>query len=338
MISNILKLQVSISPQDFRLGPVYDYLAIFSFEPVKTIQKLYMLLLLICILFNSYISIVFKFFDKYEVRSLQAIVINYFVCAVTASIVLGRPAISPEVIDEQWFLAAVVIGLAFVITFNLFAQTVQKFGVVLSSIFQKMSLIAPTLAAILYYGDSAGPVKILGIILAIASIFIISLGGASEKQKDNIVQSSKEIDSFIWLLPVGTFLGSCFIDGSLWFVNQTGLASSLDIDFIATLFFFAGSFGLLFVIFDYIKNKTTFRKKEIIAGFALGIPNFFSIWFLLKVLGNGMEASVVFPMNNVGILVITAILGMIFFGEKFNIQKTSGFLLAIAAIVLIAIG
>tara|TARA_R110000737_G_scaffold352694_1_gene399791 strand:- start:894 stop:1691 length:798 start_codon:yes stop_codon:yes gene_type:complete len=265
-------------------------------------------------------------------------VINYFVCAVTASVVLGRPAVTPEVLVKQWFLASVVIGLAFVITFNLFAQTIQKFGVVLGSIFQKMSLIAPSLAAILFYGDSAGPMKVLGIILAIASIFIISLGGASAKEEDAEDQFSKKRNLIIWVLPVGTFLGSCFIDGSLWYVNQTGLASSLDIDFIATLFFFAGCFGVLFVILDYIKNKTTFRKKDIIAGFVLGIPNFFSIWFLLKVLANGMEASVVFPMNNVGILVITAILGMIFFGEKFNLQKTLGFLLAVASIVLIATG
>jgi multidrug transporter EmrE-like cation transporter len=95
---------------------------------------------------------------------------------------------------------------------------------------------------------------------------------------------------------------------------------------------------LLFVLFDYFKNRTAIRKKDIIAGFALGIPNFFSIWLLLKVLANGMEASVVFPIINVGILVTTAILGLILFGEKFKFQKTIGFLMAVAAIILIATG
>ena len=297
-----------------------------------------MLLLLICILFNSYISIVFKLFAIYEVRVLQAIVINYFVCALTASVVLGSPAVTPDVIDKQWFLAAVIIGFAFIITFNLFAYTVQRFGVVLSSIFQKMSLIAPTLAAIIYYGDSTGPMKVVGIILAIASIFVISLGRLPNGQELDIDQSPKKINPIIWLLPFGTFLGSCFIDVSLWYVNLSALASSFDIDFIATLFFFAGSFGVLFVLFDYIKNKTTFRKKDIIAGVALGIPNFFSIWLLLKVLDNGMEASVVFPINNIGILVTTAILGVVFFGEKVKLQKTIGFVMAVAAIILIATG
>ncbi|MFT6336788.1 MAG: drug/metabolite transporter (DMT)-like permease [Saprospiraceae bacterium] len=313
-------------------------LLIIEIQSFLIIEKSLMLLLLTCILFNSYISIVFKLFAKYEIRVLQAIVINYFVCALTASVIMGKPAVTLEVFDKDWFVAALLIGLNFIVTFNLFALTVQKFGVVLGSIFQKMSLIAPTLAAILYYGDSAGPLKVTGILLAVASIFIISLSGSTDEQLLENGHPSKKINPLIWLFPIGTFLGSCLVDGGLWYVNQTGLASSLDIDFIATLFFFAGSFGLLFVLFDYFKNRTAIRKKDIIAGFALGIPNFFSIWLLLKVLANGMEASVVFPIINVGILVTTAILGLILFGEKFKFQKTIGFLMAVAAIILIATG
>lgn len=300
-----------------------------------------MLLLLICILFNAYISVVFKLFAKYEVRVLQAIVVNYFVCGLTASVVMGEPAVTTAVLEKEWVVAAILIGLTFVVTFNLFAQTVQKLGVVIGSIFQKMSLVAPTVAAILFYNDSSGWIKILGILLAIASIFVISLGDdnhqsmASHQSNED---EKRETNPLIWLFPIGTFIGSCFVDGGLWYVNQTGLASSLDIDFIATLFFFAGCFGILFVLYDYLSNKVTFRKKDIIAGFALGIPNFFSIWLLLKVLANGMEASVVFPINNVGILVATAILGLLFFNEKFKTQKIIGFLMAIAAIILIAIG
>lgn len=244
---------------------------------------------------------------------------------------MGKPAVTPEVLDKPWLTAAIIIGLTFVVTFNLFAQTVQRFGVVAGSIFQKMSLIAPTIAAIIYYGDSASFIKILGIILAITSIFVISLSKADRSK------NPEKINPILWLFPIFTFIGSCMVDGGLFYVNQSGLASSLDIDFIATLFFFAGCFGVLFVIFDYFKNGTIFRLKDVVAGFALGIPNFFSIYFLLKVLSSGLEGSVVFPINNVSILALTALLGLIFFEEKFNLQKILGFGMAIAAIVLIAI-
>ena len=291
-----------------------------------------MLLLLICILFTSYISVVFKIFEIYKVRTLQAIVINYFVCTLTASVFMGRAAVTAEVLEKDWLLAAILIGLTFVVTFNLFAVTVQKFGVVLGSIFQKMSLIAPTLFAILVYGESAGFIKITGVLLAIASIFVISLNKSVNPTE------SKSVSIWLWIFPIGTFIGSCFVDGGLFYVNQVGLASSLDIDFIATLFFFAGCFGILFVIFDYFKNKTTYRWKEVIAGFGLGIPNFFSIYLLLKVLSNGMDGSVVFPINNVGILLTTAILGLFFFNEKFNTQKLIGFSMAVLSIILVANG
>lgn len=291
-----------------------------------------MLLLLICILFNAYISIVFKIFEKFNIRNLQAIVVNYFVCPLTATVVMGRASVTPEVLNKEWFWAAVFIGFIFIVTFIVFAHTVQKFGVVLGSIFQKMSLIAPTILAIFIYNESAGLFKILGILLAIASIFVISISRSSNGGE------TKSFAWWMWLLPAGTFIGSCFVDGGLFLVNKTGLASSLDIDFIATLFFFAGCFGVIFVIYDYFKNGTTYRWKDIIAGFALGVPNFFSIYFLLQVLSNGMDGSVVFPINNVGILLTTAALGLIFFGEKFNLQKLIGFTMAILAILLIANG
>ena len=245
---------------------------------------------------------------------------------------MGRPAVTLEVLNKDWLWAAVGIGLTFITTFILFANTVQKFGVVLGSIFQKMSLIAPALLAILLYGESAGWIKICGIALAILSIFVIS-GKTSSK-----TEATNSDNKLLWLFPIGTFIGSCMVDSGLFFVNQTGLASSLDIDFIATLFFFAGLCGILFISYDYLVKGTTYRRKELIAGFALGVPNFFSIYLLLMVLSNGMDGSVVFPINNVGILLATAILGLIFFGEKFNTRKLIGFSMAILSILLVANG
>lgn len=261
--------------------------------------------------------------------------INYFVCGITASFVMGKPAVTLGVLEKDWLFAALFIGFTFVVTFYLFAETVQKFGVVLGSIFQKMSFIAPTLFAIAVYGESAGWLKALGILMAIASIFVISYS----KSKKNFPEDEPvKSNLWLWFFPIATFIGSCFVDVGLFYVNETGLASSLDIDFIATLFFFAGCFGILFVLYDYFKNKVGFRKKELIAGIALGVPNFFSIYFLLMVLGNGMDGSVVFPINNVGILMMTALLGLVFFHEKFNLQKLVGFAMAVASIILVANG
>lgn len=293
-----------------------------------------MYLLAICILFNAYIGVIFKLFDRYGVRNLQAIVLNYFVCTATASVMMGSPAVSPSVMNKPWFVASLMIGFAFVLTFNLFAKTVQSFGVVTGSIFQKMSLIAPVMIAIIWYGESASLLKVLGIALSVASILVISL--SKQKMADND-KSKADRNGMLWLFPIGTLIGSCFIDSSLFYVDRTGLASSLDIDFLASLFFFAGCFGAVLAIKQWFVDGIGYRKKDIIAGFALGIPNFFSIYFLLKVLSNGMDGSVVFPINNVGILVCTALMGILLFGEKMTMQKSLGFAMAVLAIVLMAL-
>jgi len=292
----------------------------------------YMGILLICILFNAYIGIVFKYFKIYDIRNLQAIVINYFVCALTASFVMGKPAITTENLHQEWFPYALGLGLLFISTFYVFAFTVQKIGVVISAIFQKMSLIAPTIVAILYFNESANPLKIIGIFLAILAIVTISY--SKKKDGENILEGGFAV----WIFPLGTFLGSCMIDLGLFYVNAKDIASSTDIDFIASLFFISGCFGLIGVIYEYFKHKVTIRTKDIIAGFALGIPNFFSIYFLLKTLQIGLDGSVVFPINNVGILIITALYGIFIFKEKVNRQKLIGFVMAITSIVLISQG
>jgi len=204
-----------------------------------------------------------------------------------------------------------------------------------------MSLIAPTLIAILVYGESASPLKIGGILLAISSIFFISL--SKSKATDGIplsssIDESRSGNMALWFFPIATLIGSCIIDTGLYWVNEIGIVNSTNIDFIASIFFFAALFGIFLVIRSYISEGITIRTKDVIAGFALGIPNFFSIYLIIQVLSNGMDGSVVFPINNVGILTLTAILGVLFFGERFNVQKSIGLLLALTAIALIALG
>ena len=85
-------------------------------------------------------------------------------------------------------------------------------------------------------------------------------------------------------------------------------------------------------------GKTKLSRKTLLAGIGLGIPNLFSIYLLVLVLSQGIDGSVVFPINNVGILAGSAILGVILFKEKLGITQLSGLALATASILLIAYG
>lgn len=287
-----------------------------------------MWILISCIVLNAFIGVIFKLFDKYKIDNLQAIVINYFVCVATAAAVNGGSPIPHDLTTQPWFYYAFGLGFIFIIVFNLMALTVQNFGVVVATIFQKMSLIAPTMIAIIVYSEPAGIVKWFGILCSILSIILLSYQ-KSEKT------DQKDTSALLWLFPISTFVGSCLIDSALYLIEKQNLAQNGDIGFVASLFLFAGVNGLLILIFQAFRKKITWQWKNLVGGIALGIPNFFSIYLLLLALQQGWGGSIVFPVNNVGILVVAAIFGLVIFHEKLTKVKIAGFGLAILSIILI---
>jgi len=283
---------------------------------------------------NALISVVFKLFQKYKIENLQAIVVNYFVCVATAAVVKGGNPIPSDVQLTPWFVYAILLGILFVAAFNIMALTVQNFGVMIATIFQKMSLIAPTLIAIIWYGETASPMKWLGILAALVSIILISY---QKKYKQELnPDKASNVKNWIWILPILTFLGACIIDSSLFLIEQNKLAAPGDVGFLASLFLSAGLNGLLILTFSVVRGKSKLAFRNVIAGICLGIPNFFSIYLLLLALQQGFEGSVVFPITNVGVLVLASLFGLLIFKEQLTRLKMIGFGLAIASILLIS--
>jgi uncharacterized membrane protein len=77
-------------------------------------------------------------------------------------------------------------------------------------------------------------------------------------------------------------------------------------------------------------------------GALLGGVNFGSIFFLVKTLNfidpeNGaIDSSVVFGINNIGIVALSVILGMLIFQEKLSAVNKTGILICIIATILLA--
>jgi drug/metabolite transporter (DMT)-like permease len=288
-----------------------------------------MLILLLCILLNSVIGVAFKLFAKYKIENQQAIVVNYFVCVLTAYFVVGKSPIQFEHVDQSWFIPSIILGALFIIVFNIMALTVQNFGIVVASIFQKMSLLAPTLIAIFLLGESSGLIKWIGIIASLIAIVLFSYN------KDKEILSDSKTNKWILALPVLTFVGSCLIDSSLLFIESKQLIQGQEVAFTSMVFFIAGFLGLIHLSYKYLIGKIEFAWKNLYAGVLLGIPNFFSIYVLLLALNQGIDGSVLFPLNNVGILIFTATFGIVFFNERLTKLKIIGFGLAVFAIITI---
>ncbi len=281
------------------------------------------------IILSSLLGVIFKYFDKYGIDTFTAVVVNYFVCVGTGFFFANKGTFSIlAMISQPWTWYAVFIGLVFIISFMIFAKSVQAIGIMVTSIFQKMSLIAPVIIGIFIFGEANTTVKWSGILLSLIAILLVN----HNKKTENEVNNNGHQKMF--LLPLLTFVGSCVADSLIFVVEHKNLISQNDVGFVSSIFFFAGLFGLAFLLITIRSRKI--RPKDILGGLILGVPNFFSIYFIVVALQKGMDGSIVFPLNNLGVLLLAGAFGLFLFGEKISAAKVVGYLCSILAILLLS--
>jgi drug/metabolite transporter (DMT)-like permease len=287
-----------------------------------------MIFLLFSILSSSALMIIFKYFDRFNVKTFDAIVVNYFV-ASGLSILLDTDEFSiSNSIEQPWFFNSIVIGILFIALFNVIAISIQKIGVSVTTVANKMSLIIPVMFAVLMLGDSINAVKIAGIVIALVAVYLTSVTDASKHE---------EIDKRYALFPLIVFISSGFID-SFFKYNQTYTLGENGVKpFITWIFITASIIGLFVLIINYFKTKSLPNYKSILGGIILGIPNYGSIYFLMKCLSiESIQSSVVFPVNNMSIVAVSALAGILLFQERITKINALGVLLCLIAIAVIA--
>jgi drug/metabolite transporter (DMT)-like permease len=269
--------------------------------------------------------IIFKMFDRFKVNTLNAIVVNYWVAA-TLSILLDPSGIPLEKAPiEPWFFQAIIMGFLFITLFNIIAKSTQNIGVSVTTVANKMSLIMPVMFSIIVLHDAVNVVKVIGIVLALVAVYLTT-------KSDN----RSAVDKRYIVYPFIVFIGSGIIDTLFKYNDEFTLGENGLEPFVSWIFITSSLLGLIVLIYQFIREKSLPDKNSIIAGFILGFPNYFSIFFLLKSMNIGMEGSVVIPLNNISIVAVSALSGIFIFREKGTQSNIIGLLLAIIAIGLLA--
>ena len=231
-----------------------------------------------------------------------------------------------EIYLEPWFPGALILGALFISIFFVMAMTAQKNGVSVTSIAGKMSVVVPVMFGIVLYNESVTFLKILGIVIALVAVYLSSVKDEKSEKKGTL------------LFPILLFLGSGTIDTLLKYVQVNHVADNDVSLFSGSLFGIAGVFGFIILVIRAFKKREAFGIKNIIAGVVLGVPNYFSIIFLIKALqNNNFESSTLFTINNVAIVIVSTLVGLLLFKEKFSLKNKIGVALAILGIVLVTI-
>lgn len=286
-----------------------------------------MIYLLLSVLSSTIIFVVFRLYKIFGINTLQAIIVNYFIACTVGFFGYIEGTDLSHVPGENWFPGALMLGVLFITVFNLAAITTQKSGLSVVAVATKMSVAIPVLCGIFLYNESTGILKITGIILALAAVYLTSI-----KSKEGISIKTKNL-----VFPLLVFLGSGIIDTSLKYLETT-YVSETDVGlFSSTIFATAGIIGILILIGQGILGKLEISFRNILGGIALGIPNYYSIYFLVMALrSEGFDSSTIFTMNHVAIVTISTLVGIVLFREKLIRKNWIGLGLAILSIILVA--
>ncbi|HXS37931.1 MAG TPA: EamA family transporter [Flavipsychrobacter sp.] len=285
-----------------------------------------MLYLIVTILLNTIISAIFKIFPKYNIDNLQAIVANYFACVVIGSLFMGHFPIDHISITQAWFPWSLLMGVGFISVFNMFAYCTKVDGITTSTIANKLSLVIPVIFSIFLYSEHAGAIKIAGILLAFPAVYLTS----RVKGTDNKAQS------LLW--PTLLFIGSGLLD-TLTKYSEHNFLPTQDVQATFTVHVFASAalIGVIVVTTLVATNRIKLHWRNIIAGICLAIPNFFSIYYFIRMLNSDfLQSSAAIPVNNIGILVASSLMAIFFFREKVTSYRVIGLLLSVVSILLIA--
>jgi len=287
-----------------------------------------MFYLLATILLNVVIYSIFKLFPKFGINTLQGVVANYCVCVITGSLFTGNMPFTAETVHANWFSWALLMGVGFISIFTLIAYCTRIDGITTTTIANKLSLVIPAICSIILYHDRVGIGKIAGILLAIPAIYLTTLVKDERNRPQNL----------FW--PVILFIGSGLLDTSVKFVQSRYLASvASQAVYTTCCFAVAGSIGFVIVSVLLLFRKITFSWRSIGAGICLGIPNFFSIYFLIRMLNsNILQSSAAIPVLNIGIVVASSLTAILVFREKANMLRFLGLALSVIAILFIAFG
>ncbi len=283
-----------------------------------------MIYLILSIITSVIVVSYFKLFDIYKVNTLQAIVINYFTCAVMGNLMADTPGITTNFWVEEWFGYTLLIGFLFISVFYSIGKTAQKFGLSVSMVAAKLSVAIPVLIAVFFQNETLGIVKLIGILLSLTAVFFISKTNHNKSQNG------------LWYFPVYVFLGSGLIDTILNLVNKKFIPPFDTNHILSFAFLTAFVLGGIVLVYQAINNKQQLNFKSTLWGVALGIPNYFCMYFLLKTLGAFNEASLALPINNIGIVLATALVGLLIFKEHLSKINWAGFIIAIVSILLLS--
>ncbi len=277
--------------------------------------------LVLSIMSSVTIAVLLRFGESRGVTRLVVIAANYVV-ATGVSLVLwhGDGWIVPH---PGALLLGALTGISFALTFLMLILAIGRVGIAIPVSITRLAVIIPVLASVLAYGESPTSLQMIGLVLALVALGFFGKA-ALTGQTVHVRLPVRNV-----LLMIGLFAGMGINE-----LNMKVFKEMFPVDqmhgFLTVLFGTAMVFAWILVW----RRRTVVRARDIRLGLALGVPNACASIFLILALDH-LPGIVVFPVNDVCIVLLSTLAGILIWREMPTRWGWVGLSLAAGAIALI---
>jgi drug/metabolite transporter (DMT)-like permease len=299
-----------------------------------------MIFLVLTILSSVLTSVVLKINEGRGGNRLVVAGTNYVVAAALAFAMTGpgRLAIGP-----MWTAIAVVTGVGFIGGFLVMMKGLKEIGLAIPTSAARLSMLIPVTGSIAFFGERPSGLQIAGIAAGMAAFVLLGAAQRSrgpamrrtaapgpEPHPDGAPEAASGAGR-IDLKAIGLLVAMFAIIGSTDFTMKISQSAGVDKDAMAFYIFCSAALCCWVPI---ALRRVRVTGAAIATGALLGVPNYFSVYFLLVAL-RALDASVVFPVVSAGAVVAVTAVAVMFWKEQPNRTAWMGIALAALAVALL---
>ncbi len=269
-----------------------------------------MIYLCLAIVSSALVSITMRYSETKSENPLALLASNYLICSMIALLYCQN-----YVSDAALTGFSFVSGGFYLGSFILMQYNIQINGVLMSSTFMKLGVLVPIVASMLLFHEMPTLLQLIGLGCALASIVLLK--GKSQ-------QETLKLFPLIALL-----IGGGMTDFTSKIFEQMFVLEWKD------MFLFLTFLSAMFLCFGLmVLKKQKLTKSELMYGFLIGIPNYFSARFLLLSLSS-VQAIVAYPTYSIATIVLVAVLGKLLFRETLDSRQYKVLLLIFASLIFL---
>jgi len=298
------------------------------------------LFLIIATVLTAMFSIVFKIYDRKGIDANQGIFFNYLTAFILGALFSLRGEVVVNPFKSDWLIDVIILGFIFMAGMVFLSASTKRVGVAISTVCSRASMVIPIIVSYMFIEGSAKPKWLLICLVLVAMTLTIWTDKPQGGHKYTLLDILAPVTVFLMFGASNSYLK---VLQHRVTVNDTaaGLSEQVinsEISLVTASVFFV---AMLICSYSFFKKGADGKRspillKNVIGGVALGIINYFCTFTLMLAMKT-IDSSLLFPIHNIGIVAIGAIVGWLAYNEKLRPHQVVGIILAAVSIALLCI-